>query len=91
MFNKITKNIINKNHKNMKTKPPFLLYTNINNTKKLKPNISEKYGNKLKLIFSRIPEKIIRKNPELEKIAYPEPKVTYDIITDKKPQKIEII
>ena len=74
----------------MKTKPPFLLYTNINNTKKLKPNISEKYGNKLKLIFSRIPEKIIRKNPELERIAYPEPKVTYDIITDKKPQKIEI-
>ena len=75
----------------MKCRPPFLLYNNIHNSHRAKPNISEKYGNKLNLIFSRIPEDIIKKNPEIEKIVNPQPKIIYDVINDnKKPQIIEI-
>ena len=73
----------------MKCKPPFLLYSNIN-SKKIRPKLSEKYGNKLKLIFSKIPEDVVKKNPELEKIVNPQPKIYYDVITSKKPQLIEI-
>ena len=75
----------------MKCRPPFLLYNNIHNSHRAKPNISEKYGNKLNLIFSRIPEDITKKNPEIEKIVNPQPKIIYDVINDnKKPQIIEI-
>ena len=48
----------------------------------------QKYDNKLNLILSRIPESVIRQKPEIDKIVYPEPKVTFDIITDKKRTKM---
>ena len=75
----------------MKCKPPFILYNNIQNSYNSKASKSQKYDNKLNLILSRIPENIIREKPEIEKIVYPEPKVTFDIITNnKKPKMIKI-
>ena len=75
----------------MKCKPPFLLYSNIHNSHRLRSSSAEKYGNKLNEIFSRIPGEIIRKNPEIEKIVNPQPKIIYDVINhSKKPKLIEI-
>ena len=75
----------------MKCKPPFLLYSNIHNSHRLRSSSGEKYGNKLNEIFSRIPGEIIRKNPEIEKIVNPQPKIIYDVINhSKKPKLIEI-
>ena len=74
----------------MKNKPPFILY-GYNNLSKSKPKISEKYGNPLNLIFSRVPEHILKNSQELKKIVYPNAKITYDIINkNKKPQLIEV-
>ena len=75
----------------MKCKPPFILFNNIQNSYNSKVNISHKYDNKLNLILSRIPQSVIREKPEINKIVFPEPKVTFDIITNnKKPKKIKI-
>ena len=74
----------------MKCRPPFLLYSKIN-SHRVRSSSGEKYGNKLNEIFSRIPGEIIRKNPEIEKIVNPEPKILYDVINhNKKPKLIEI-
>ena len=74
----------------MRLKPPFILY-GYNHLSKSKQKISEKYGNKLNLIFSRIPGNILIKNQELKKIVYPNAKITYDVISEnKKPQMIEM-
>ena len=71
----------------MLCKPPFILYSN-NNSSKSKPIKQE---NKLNLIFKRIPGSVLREKPEIEKIVYPDQKITYDVITDKKkPINIEI-
>ena len=74
----------------MLSKPPFLLYTNNNSSSSL-PKTSIKQENKLKSIFSRIPGNVIRKNHELQKIAYPAPKIIYDVITEnKRPIMIDL-
>ena len=71
----------------MLCKPPFILFSN-NNSSKSKPMKQE---NKLNLIFKRIPGSVLREKPEIEKIVYPNQKITYDAITNKKkPINIEI-
>ena len=74
----------------MKGKPPFILYSNLN--KPQSSHISNKYkNNKMKIIYSRIPDKVIKETPVIEKLVHPEPKVYYNIISKfKKPKMIKL-
>ena len=40
--------------------------------------IFEKYKSKLHKIYERIPRKVLRKRPEIEKLVFPEPQIVYD-------------
>lgn len=74
----------------MKGKPPFILYSNLN--KPQSSLISNKYrNNKMKIVYSRIPDKVIKETPVIEKLIHPEPKVYYNIISKfKKPKLIKL-
>ena len=74
----------------MEDKPPFILYNT--NAKTLSSRLS-KYkpqGDKINLIFSRIPRDVLENSKEIRSIIFKERKPIYDIINlDKKPNKIK--
>jgi len=74
----------------MKGKPPFILYSNIN--KPQSSQFSKKYkNNKMHIIYSRIPDKVRKESPVIEKLIHPNPKIYYSIISKyKKPEFIKI-
>ena len=74
----------------MKDKPPFILYSNLNKPQSSK--FSKKYiNNKMNIIYSRIPDQIVKKSPVIEKLIHPNPKIYYNIISKyKKPEFIKI-
>lgn len=74
----------------MKGKPPFILYSNLN--KPQSSHLSNKHkNNKMSIIYSRIPDKVIKETPVIEKLVHPEPKVYYNIISKyKKPKMIKL-
>ena len=74
----------------MKGKPPFILYSNL--TKPQSSHISNKgKNNAMKILYSRIPDKVIKESPIIEKLVHPEPKVYYNIINKyKKPKMIKL-
>ena len=74
----------------MKDKPPFILYSNLNKPQSSK--FSKKYiNNKMHIIYSRIPDQIVKKSPVIEKLIHPNPKIYYNIISKyKKPEFIKI-
>ena len=74
----------------MKGKPPFILYSNLN--KPQSSHISNKYkNNKMRILYSRIPDKVIKETPVIEKLVHPEPKVYYNVISKfKKPKMIKL-
>ena len=73
----------------MKGKPPFILYNNIN-----KPQTSQftkKPKNPLRLIYSRIPNAVLKETPVIEKLIHPESKIHYSEISKyHKPKMIKI-
>ena len=53
--------------------------------------ISEKYKTKLHKIYERIPIKVLKKRPEIEKLVFPEPLIIYEGLSRlEKSEKIKI-
>jgi len=73
----------------MKGRPPFILYNNINKPQTSK--FSRKPKNPLRLIYSRIPDTVLKETPVIDKLIHPESKIHYSEISKyHKPKMIKI-